>query len=418
MIIWDKANKQLYEKIEGHQGDSNGRQLVVQILNNGKTVSLPHATLYLAWKSKSNKGFDVFETVDSLKAIYKLAYTTELLSNKGKVKASLVLVDIERRIESKPFNIHLIETVVDDDSVQSENSFTALTKALIRVENIEANEKVRENTFQENESNRIATFNANEDERKSEFNTNESHRESIFQDNEETRQQNENKRIDAESRREQSEINRQDIFEENESLRQLKEDERAENEDVRINSENDRMIAEKARNEKEAKRESAESGRNQSEEERTSNEANRIDEEEKRVRNENTRQINESGRVEAENERDSKYTQIEADYAERAETLEETYAPRLTNVENEIDNKNHFDERITIVAPTTDEADVGFLRFLRGDESVLALIATSDNGTGLNIHLYDGEEWTGLVKINEKGDLYTTGSIRAEGGII
>lgn len=34
-IVWDKANRQIFEKIEGHQGDTNGRQLVVQVLDDG-----------------------------------------------------------------------------------------------------------------------------------------------------------------------------------------------------------------------------------------------------------------------------------------------------------------------------------------------------------------------------------------------
>lgn len=133
-IIWDKANKKIFEAIEANAGDSNGRKLVVQIINQEVSESLSGTTLSLGWKSrKGAKGLDVFKVVDASKGIFEIYYTTEMLSNIGNLEASLILINSTDRIESSAFTISVRPSTVDDESVESENSFTALTEALVRV---------------------------------------------------------------------------------------------------------------------------------------------------------------------------------------------------------------------------------------------------------------------------------------------
>ena len=132
-IIWDIANREVYEKIEAHEGDSNGRKLIVQVINANVVENLTGANLSLAWRLGESEGLDAFRDVDISKGIFEIYYTTEMLSNVGTVKASLVLVDTKGRIESKPFDIKIYKSNVDDDAVQSSNSFTALTQALVKV---------------------------------------------------------------------------------------------------------------------------------------------------------------------------------------------------------------------------------------------------------------------------------------------
>ena len=137
-IIWDKANNNVYEKIEAHAGDTNGRKLVVQVINSGVVEDLTGASLSLAWKGRDNVGLDAFTDVDLEKGLFEIYYTTEMLTNVGILKASLVLIDVNGRIESKSFDIHVNKSNVDDEAVQSENSFTALTEALVKVSQYQA----------------------------------------------------------------------------------------------------------------------------------------------------------------------------------------------------------------------------------------------------------------------------------------
>ena len=138
-IIWDRANKQIFEKIEANSGDSNGRKLVVQVINQEATENLSGTTLSLGWKSrKGTKGLDAFNVVDASKGIFEIYYTTEMLSNIGNIEASLILIDSNGRIESSAFTISVRPSTIDDESVESENSFTALTEALVKVNDFDA----------------------------------------------------------------------------------------------------------------------------------------------------------------------------------------------------------------------------------------------------------------------------------------
>lgn len=58
---------------------------------------------------------------------------------------------------------------------------------------------------------------------------------------------------------------------------------------------------------------------------------------------------------------------------------------------------------LRIYAPTASAADGAFIRMLRSDASLAAFLATSDNGDGLNLHLYSGGAWSGVVKITKDG---------------
>ena len=138
-IIWDRANKKIVETVEANSGDSNGRKLVVQIINQEVTESLSGTTLSLGWKSRNGaKGLDAFNVVDASKGIFEIYYTTEMLSNIGNIEASLIFIDSTGRIESSTFTISVRPSTVDDESVESENSFTALTEALVKVNDFDA----------------------------------------------------------------------------------------------------------------------------------------------------------------------------------------------------------------------------------------------------------------------------------------
>ena len=137
-IEWNRANNQIYDRVEANSGDSNGRTLFVQILNGGMVEDLTGAVLSLAWNKGAMQGLEAFDEVNAKKGQFRLFYPTGMLVNHGVLQASLVLVDVTGRIESKPFDIIVHKGTVDDEAVESDNKFTALTTALIRVSQVQA----------------------------------------------------------------------------------------------------------------------------------------------------------------------------------------------------------------------------------------------------------------------------------------
>ena len=139
-ITWDKASRKVYEPLRASAGDNKGRKLFVQIVNDGVVENLSGASLSLFWetKDKANNGLDAFKTVNAEKGEFEIYYTTGMLSNEGTLNANLVLVDANGRVVSEPFTITVFKGI-DDDAIQSSDSFTALTQALIDVSNLEQN---------------------------------------------------------------------------------------------------------------------------------------------------------------------------------------------------------------------------------------------------------------------------------------
>ena len=137
-IEWNRANNQIYDRVEANSGDSNGRTLFVQILNGGMVEDLTGAVLSLAWNKGAAQGLEAFDEVDAKKGQFRLFYPTGMLVNHGVLQASLVLVDATGRIESKPFEIIVHKGTVDDEAVESDNKFTALTTALVKVSQVQA----------------------------------------------------------------------------------------------------------------------------------------------------------------------------------------------------------------------------------------------------------------------------------------
>ena len=137
-VLWDRAGKELYEKPEARAG----RKMRVRVTNKGLVEDLTGYTLNLGWKSTIDKtkfGLDAFTAVDITKGIFEIAYTSGMLTNIGTLVGTLQLVPTSGTpIESNNFMITVKRSGVDVEAIQSENSFTALTKALLQVQNLES----------------------------------------------------------------------------------------------------------------------------------------------------------------------------------------------------------------------------------------------------------------------------------------
>lgn len=134
-IIWDKANRKVYEDVRASSGDENGRKLSVQVINDGVVESLAGFSLSLAWetKNKSHSGLDSFVPIDISKGIFELAYKTGMLKNIGELTAQLVLIGSNpSKITSDNFIITVFDSV-GVDAAESSNDFSALITALATV---------------------------------------------------------------------------------------------------------------------------------------------------------------------------------------------------------------------------------------------------------------------------------------------
>lgn len=139
-ITWDKANRKVYEPLRVSAGDNKGRKLSVQVVNGGVVENITGSSLSLFWETrdKAHRGLDVFTAVDATKGEFEIYYTTGMLSNEGVLNANLVLVDTSGRVVSEPFTITVFKGI-DDNAIQSSDSFTALTEALIDISDLEQN---------------------------------------------------------------------------------------------------------------------------------------------------------------------------------------------------------------------------------------------------------------------------------------
>ena len=137
-VLWDRAGKELYEKPDARAG----RKMRVRVTNKGLVEDLTGYALNLGWRSTIDEtkfGLDAFTAVDITKGIFELPYTSGMLTNIGTLLGTLQLVPpAGTPTESNNFMITVKRSGVDVEAIQSETSFTALTSALLQVQNLES----------------------------------------------------------------------------------------------------------------------------------------------------------------------------------------------------------------------------------------------------------------------------------------
>ena len=156
-IVWDRVGKKIFENPHVKQG----RKMRVQITNAGMVEDLSGYTLALGWKHTVSgvDGLDVFE--DSSEAnvgIFEMAYTENLMTNLGNLKASLVLTSVEDMVvaESNDFYVKVDNSPFGEDAEQGVGSYTRLAEILLNEESRIAAEVARASA----EETRVTDFNA------------------------------------------------------------------------------------------------------------------------------------------------------------------------------------------------------------------------------------------------------------------
>ena len=156
-IVWDRVGKKIFENPHVKQG----RKMRVQITNAGMVEDLSGYALALGWKHTVSgvDGLDVFE--DSSEAnvgIFEMAYTENLMTNLGNLKASLVLTSVEDMVvaESNDFYVKVDDSPFGADAEQGVGSYTRLAQILLNEESRIAAEVARVSA----EETRVTDFNA------------------------------------------------------------------------------------------------------------------------------------------------------------------------------------------------------------------------------------------------------------------
>lgn len=135
----DKINQSYIEPLYAKQGDYNGRDLIVQITDGGEVKDQTGVTLNLGWKHESigNSGLEPFSVLDVSQGMFKVSYPTELL-NPGRVSGVIQIIE-DGKI-GHTFNVTIVvdKNPIDETAVVSDNAFTTLQDALLRVESVAA----------------------------------------------------------------------------------------------------------------------------------------------------------------------------------------------------------------------------------------------------------------------------------------
>ncbi|EOU1603670.1 BppU family phage baseplate upper protein [Clostridium perfringens] len=121
------------------QRDS-ARWLLFQILDNGVKFNLENKTVRIYAKKPDDKEvFNVATIVDANEGMVELQLTSQMLSVPGIINAELVIYEGEQILSTMNFKMTVEESFRNENSIESSNEYSALTKTLYEVEKIKEN---------------------------------------------------------------------------------------------------------------------------------------------------------------------------------------------------------------------------------------------------------------------------------------
>ena len=137
-ITLNKANQRVLETQIAKAGDVNGRELVVQITNNGVIEDQTGTTLKLNWQHENgNQDSTSFKVVDIKTGIFSVFYPKEMLY-KGKVDASIEIISNGQTTNSMNFKIIVQADVFDGEAGTVNGVFISLAEVNKKLNDREA----------------------------------------------------------------------------------------------------------------------------------------------------------------------------------------------------------------------------------------------------------------------------------------
>lgn len=137
-VVLDKANGYILDEQFGKVGDIKGRDLVVQITNNGVIQDQSGLKLVLAWTHNQikNTGIEPFIPLNAAQGIFKVTYPAEMM-NEGFVTANIGIVQSGGTTFTRNFTLRVEKNAGNADAAITSDSWTVLVDALEKVNNAE-----------------------------------------------------------------------------------------------------------------------------------------------------------------------------------------------------------------------------------------------------------------------------------------
>lgn len=137
-ITLHKANQRVLETQIAKVGDANGRELVVQITNNGVIEDQTGTTLKLNWQHENGKQGSInFNVIDIKTGRFSVYYPKEMLY-KGKVNASIEISSNGKITNSMNFKIIVQADVFDGEAGTVDGVFISLADVNKKLDDREA----------------------------------------------------------------------------------------------------------------------------------------------------------------------------------------------------------------------------------------------------------------------------------------
>lgn len=136
-IDLDIKNPQLKSvpPIEVVSGDTSTNIFNINLLENFKEVNASGNTAVITFvKSDGTTVFQNLTAVNASKGQYTCTLSSQTIVVPGRVKAEVSLYEGTKRLTSVRFEFNVRKALLDDDTVESSNEFSALTEALADVE--------------------------------------------------------------------------------------------------------------------------------------------------------------------------------------------------------------------------------------------------------------------------------------------
>ncbi|OOR26147.1 BppU family phage baseplate upper protein [Bacillus cereus] len=121
------------KEIDFSQGDQNSAKLFLNLTNRWEELDLSGATAVRVTFEKPD-GTTVFQKdcqpINAMKGKYQIILNTQTLASAGTVIAQVLITEIGRQLESKPFIFTVKRSLSSDEVVESKNEYTIIQKAI------------------------------------------------------------------------------------------------------------------------------------------------------------------------------------------------------------------------------------------------------------------------------------------------
>lgn len=131
-------DKKIKEPLKTKQGDVKSRYLLFSFIKNSTAFNLTNTTVRIFINKPDKKVvFDDLVVIDSVKGLFVYEISSQVQALAGWCTGELVIYSGDAKLSSIPFELEVIASVNSEDAVVSTNEFSALTKALATVQNID-----------------------------------------------------------------------------------------------------------------------------------------------------------------------------------------------------------------------------------------------------------------------------------------